>query len=464
MPRSPVPALLFRVRGTIRYHNMLEPRDRIGVAVSGGVDSAVLLDVLASLREELHIDLTVLHLNHGMRGEEARRDQRFVRTLSEQYTLPYVDKEVDCPRYREEYSLSPEAAARELRYRFFEEAIEGHDLDKVAIGLTADDQAETVLMRIIRGGGARGLKGIPPVRGRYIRPLIEVWHEELLAYARRQGLQFVQDSSNLKKDYLRNRLRHDLLPALEEYNPLIKERLLHLAQMLGEDEGYLQGLTDEVTKRIVTGDEECSIPLSEFLCLPQALQSRVLQRAFAGLSSGGVLEYPHVKGIKDLIQGGGGSKRIALPAGYWARRVYDTLILGQEAERAGGLVEAIDLAVPGRTRLEGLGVELEAVITEGNPDPPADPRTAYLDYHRLTFPLRARSYRPGDRFIPLGMEGHKKLKAFFIDLKIPREERAKIPLVISGDSICWVGGWRIDERFKIGKDTRKVLKLTLKSL
>jgi tRNA(Ile)-lysidine synthase len=456
MPRSPVPALLSRVMGTIRCHHMLQPRDRIGVAVSGGVDSVVLLDVLVSLRNEFRLALTVLHLNHGMRGEEARRDQRFVQALSTQYALPYVDQEVDCPRYQKEHSLSPQAAARELRYRFFAEAMAAHDLDKVAIGLTADDQAETVLMRFIRGGGTRGLTGIPPVRGRYIRPL--------LAYARHQGLSFVQDSSNLKDAYLRNRVRHKLLPILQEYNPRIKERLLHLSQVLGEDERYLDMLAEEVLKGVVGGDGGRSIPVAPLRSLPPALQARVLQRAFAVLSPGGVLEYPHIRGIRGLLQGDEGSKGLALPGGYWAHRSYDTLFLGQEAEEAGGLAEAVELTVPGRTRLDALGVELEAVIDEGTQDPGGDPRVAFLDYHRLTFPLRARSYRPGDTFMPLGMNGHKKLKAFFIDLKVPREERVKIPVVISGDAICWVGGWRIDERFKIGKDTRKVLKLIIKGL
>jgi tRNA(Ile)-lysidine synthase len=464
MPRSPIPTLLSRVKGIIRRYNMIEPRDYIGVAVSGGIDSVVLLDILASLRDELHISLLVLHLNHGMRGEEAKRDQRFVQTLSKQYALPCFDKKVDVPRYREEYSLSPQVAARELRYRFFEEAIETHDLDKVAIGQTADDQAETVLMRLIRGGGARGLKGIPSVRGGYIRPLIEVWHKELLTYARHKGLSFVQDSSNLKNDYLRNRIRHDLLPTLQEYNPTIKEQLLHLAQVLGEDESYLEGLTDEVAKRIVAGDEERSIPIPQLLSLSPALQSRILQRAFVGLSSGGVLEYPHIKGIKKLIQGSGGSKRFALPGGYWAQRNYDTLILGQKVEKPGGLVEVIDLVVPGRTRLDRLGVELEAAIGQKKTPPRADPEAAYLDYGHLTFPLRVRSHLPGDSFIPLGMDGHKKLKAFFIDLKIPRQERAKIPLVISGDDICWVAGWRIDERYKIREGTKKILTLTIKRL
>ena len=328
MIRNPVPQILSRVKGTIERNHMIEPRDHIGVAVSGGVDSAVLLEILTSLREELHISLMVLHLNHGIRGEEAERDQRFVQALCKEYALPCFDKKADVPSYKKERSLSLQEAARELRYRFFEKAVQSNDLDKVALGQTADDQVETVLMRFLTGGGTRGLKGIPPVRGQYIRPLIDVWREELLEYAQHKGISFVQDSSNFKRTYLRNRVRHDLVPALQKYNPNIKKRLLQLAQVLGEDENYLEELANEVTKRIVTDGRETSIPISQLLSLPQALQVRVLQNAFARPSSGGVLEYIHLKGILQLIQGGGGSKGLALPKGFWATRVYDTLVLG----------------------------------------------------------------------------------------------------------------------------------------
>jgi len=464
MPRNPVPHILSRVLGTIHRYSMIEPRDHIGVAVSGGIDSAALLDILASLRQELPIALTVLHLNHGIRGKEAARDQRFVQELSERYALPYLDQEVDVPAYRKEHSLSLQQAARELRYRFFAQAMDTHNLDKVAIGQTADDQAETVLMRLIRGGGARGLKGIPPKREGYIRPLIEVWREELLHYAQHQGLAFVQDSSNLKKDYLRNRIRQELLPALSEYNPSIKERLLHLAQVLAEDEDYLDGLADEIAKGICLADHEVSISIPSLLSLPAALQARVLQHAFASLSSEGVLEYPHITNVMALIGEGGGSKQVTLPGGYWAKRSYDTLVLGKEGESPAGMAGEIELTIPGRTRLEGLAMELEAALAEERLDPQGDADTAFLDYHQLTLPLRCRTFQPGDCFIPLGMESPKKLKNLFIDLKIPRADRVKIPLVISGDAICWVVGWRIDERFKIRADTRKTLKLHLRRL
>jgi tRNA(Ile)-lysidine synthase len=461
MSRNPVPHVLSRIKGTIRRYSMIAPCSHIGVAVSGGIDSVALLDILTSLQAELHITLTILHLNHGIRGKEAARDQRFVQELSKRYSLPYLDQEVDVPAYKKQNSLSLQEAARELRYRFFEQAMDTYNLDTVAIGQTADDQAETVLMRLVRGGGARGLKGIPPKRERYIRPLIEVWREELLQYLRYRGLPFVQDSSNLKKAYLRNRIRHELLPALSEYNPNIKERLLHLAQVLGEDASYLEALADEIAREIVHVGAEVSLSIPALLALPAALQARVLQRAFASLAARGTLEYTHITSVMALIGEAGGSKQVPLPGGYWARRSYDTLVLGKAGESPAGMAGKIDLTIPGRTRLEALAMEMEAAVAEGRPDPQAGPDTALLDFRRLVLPLSVRTFRPGDCFIPLGMESLKKLKNLFIDLKIPRAERLRIPLVISGDAICWVAGLRIDERFKIRPETKKTLKLHL---
>jgi tRNA(Ile)-lysidine synthase len=465
MPRrNPAPHILSRIKGTIRRYSMIEPCDHIGVAVSGGIDSVALLDILASLRQELPVALTVLHLNHGIRGKEAARDQRFVHELSKRYSLRYLDQEVDVPAYKKQNSVTLQEAARELRYRFFEQAMDTCNLDKVAIGQTADDQAETVLMRLIRGGGARGLKGIPPVREGYIRPLIEIWREELLQYLRYRGLPFVQDSSNLKKDYLRNRIRYELLPALSEYNPNIKERLLHVAQVLGEDASYLEALADEIAREIVQVGAEVSISIPLLLSLPAALQARVLQRAFAGLVARGTLEYPHITSVMALIGEAGGSKQVTLPGGYWAQRSYDTLVLGKQEESPAGMAGEIDLTIPGRKRLEALGMELEASLVDGRPDPKSDADTAFLDFHQLVLPLSVRTFQPGDCFIPLGMESPKKLKNLFIDLKIPRAERLRIPLVISGDAICWVAGWRIDERFKVRPETQKALKLHLRRL
>ena len=462
MTRTLIPRILSRVKKTIRRHGMISAGDQVGVAVSGGIDSVALLDILVQLRTELGISLLVLHLNHGIRGDEAARDQQFVHEMSEQYALPFLDKTVDVPGYMREESLSPQEAARELRYRFFEEAVKTHALDKVAVGQIADDQAETVLMRFITGGGTRGFMGMPPVRGaKYIRPLIECWREELQEYAQHQGLSFVQDSSNRKSIYLRNRIRHELLPYLKKYNPNIKERLVQLAQILDEDHSYLEALAQGAVHGTVTGEKEISIPIPQLLSLPPALQARALQRAFMHLSSGKVLAHPHLKGIVRMVRQGGGSKRIMLPGGFWAVRVYDTLFLKNGKGEEGARVNETTLRIPGRTPLEGFEMAIEATIDEGRSSPGSDRREAYLDYDRLSFPLRVRSYRPGDRFIPLGMKGKKKLKVFFIDQKIPHEQRGSVPVVTTGGDICWVAGWRIDERFKIGMETKKTLRLTM---
>jgi tRNA(Ile)-lysidine synthase len=463
---NPLAAILARVTRTIDRYHMVEPGDCIGVAVSGGIDSVALLDILADLREQFSLTLKVLHLNHGIRGEEAERDERFVQDLSTRYDLPYVGSRADVPAYRKEHPLSPQEAAREVRYRFFAEAIRTHALDRVAIGQTADDQAETVLMRFIRGGGTRGLKGIPPVRGTYIRPLIEIWRAELARYADYQGLSFVHDSSNSDEHYLRNRLRRRLLPALEEYNPSVKDHLLRLSQVLSEDDDCLDGLAQEaVADLVAVQGEGVVISIPSLLALPPALQARVLKHAFAQVCPDGVLEFSHLQGIRELIQEGGGTRWTALPKGYTAIRSYEHLTIGTGGAPISQHEEGeTDLVIPGRTRLAAMGVEIEAMITDGGQDPCTDPHAAYLDYEQVVLPLRCRAFRPGDCFIPLGMHDSKKLHDFFVDLKIPRAERNRIPLVVSGTDICWVGGLRIDERCKVTARTTQVLRLALTRL
>jgi len=457
-----IPQIISRVMLTIHSNQMIFPGEQIAVGVSGGIDSVVLLDILANIRENLHISMVILHLNHGIRGKEADRDQHFVQDLSKRYSLPCLTKKVDVPRYLDATTLSLQEGAREMRYRFFEDMMKTHKIDKVALGQTADDQAETVLMRFIKGGGSRGLRGIPYVRGeKYIRPLLDIWREEIRVYAQQRGLTFVEDSSNLNMKYLRNRIRRELIPYLKKYNPNIKKRLVQLSQLLGEDDLYLEWLTQKFTKNITELDNEVTIPIPSFLSLPLPLQARVLQTSFAKISSGIVLEYPHIRGIMRMVREGMGSKQVSLPGGLWAIKVYDTLFLRKgEWIKNEGLKE-ITLQVPGWTPLQGFGTGIDATVLEGHICPPSEPREAYLDYDRLDFPLLVRSYQPGDSFMPLGMKGEKKIKKFFIDLKIPRAERRNLPLVITGDTICWVAGCRIDERFKINEGTKKTLRLTL---
>lgn len=452
-------SILSQVRKTIRRDVLFSRGEHVGVGVSGGVDSVCLLDILFQLKAELGISLAILHLNHGIRGEEAERDERFVRGLSERYGVPFIGERVDCPAYQAKEGLSPQEAARELRYHFFAQAMQRHGIKKVALGHTADDQAETILVQLLRGGG---LRGIPPVRGVYVRPLLEVWRQDLMAYADGSGLSYVEDSSNLKGEYLRNRIRHELIPILQGYNPAIKQRLVRLAQVIRSDAGYLDLLADRFSRLIKQRGDGVCISIPSLLSLPQALQARVLQRAFGRLPGGRVLAYPHIVGVMRMIEARGRGKMMRLPGGHWARVSGDTLLLIKEGVKA-ELDAPVEVSIPGRTALNALGKAIEAELIDGCATPQADPECAWLDYEKLVLPLRVRTFRPGDRFIPLGMKGEKKLSDFFIDLKVPREQRGRIPLVISGGEICWVAGFRVAEGFRVRAETKKTLLLRLVS-
>ncbi|HEX16193.1 MAG: tRNA lysidine(34) synthetase TilS [Deltaproteobacteria bacterium] len=447
-----------KVREIIDEFQMLRGGETVGVAVSGGVDSVVLLDLLKGLAKDLKLELVVLHLEHGIRGEEARRDEAFVRDLARREGLPFHFRRVDTPRHARERGLSLEEAARELRYAFFESAAKELGLERIALGHTADDQVETVIMAFLRGAGLRGLKGIPPVRGIYIRPMLRLWRREVQEYAAERGLPFVVDSSNLDPSYLRNRIRHEVLPMLEGINPRIRERLLEMAEVLREEDEALQEVSHREKERLCRRDGPgWRLQVEELLRLPKGLRSRVLTEVFQDLAKV-PLPYRHHQALKDVVEG---KKRgVQLPKGLVALREGGEIYLGPEPK--GTQIEERVLVVPGVTVLEGGELEIEAEERQGPPAGTPSPDVAYLDRDKLHLPLRVRSARQGDRFVPLGLGGTKKLQDFFVDEKVPRSKRSLVPVVLTGDEICWVAGMRVDERFRATPETKRTLILRLK--
>jgi len=297
--------LLRQVRITVERYAMLRPGDRILAAVSGGADSVALLRVLALLAPEYRLELTAAHLNHGLRGEEALQEEAFVRSLSAAMGLACVCKTIDVRSIRKGRSL--EEAAREERYRFLKEAAAGCGAGKIATGHHRDDQAETVLMHLIRGSGPGGLKGILPVReDRVIRPLFEVDRREILGFLDREGLSYRTDSSNRDPAFLRNRIRNDLIPALaKDYNPRIVEGLCHAAEILRQQEDYLQRATGRILKRwrIPPGAGEIHVPLENFLNLHESLRGRIIQTLLkAAAPSGRGIAFRHVEAVLDLCR------------------------------------------------------------------------------------------------------------------------------------------------------------------
>ena len=457
-------AIVRKIKTTISRYRMIAPGDRVVVAVSGGTDSVCLMDVLHRLEGVLDMTLTVAHFDHGLRPEADGYETVFVRDLAASLHLDVVVKRADPPLNPGAGSL--EEKARELRYRFLKEVKEGCGAQKIATGHTLNDQAETVLMRLLRGSGPAGLSGIRPVRRNgIIRPLIELTREEILAYLRQRQLGHVTDASNFEPAYLRNRIRLNLLPQLETYQPRIIEILCRTADIARADNRWIDTQVRVwVSKWGRTGPgSETTLPISRFRELPEALKNHVV-REMLRTTTGSLrcIGLAHIEAIKRLAVGTRPQARLTLPNDLLVRRVYDRLIFSRGVSpHADAYCCFIERT--GSFYIDALGCTLTLKETETGRSPQdleAGAWTASFDADRIVFPLMVRNFRPGDRFVPLGMKGHKKLKDLFVDMKIPADVRARIPVLVQGKRVVWVCGLRMDDRFKVTPSTRRVLKVT----
>lgn len=454
------------VRKTIKKYDLLTPGDRVVIAVSGGPDSVALADVLFLLKEEYRLKLHIAHLNHMFRGKEADRDAQAVEELARALGLPCTVAKSDVPAFAAEHHMSAQAAARQVRYDFLEKTRANWQGTKIATGHHADDQAETLLMNILRGAGTEGLTGIPPKRDDvYIRPLIEVTREEIEAYCRERGLGFRQDISNFKPVYLRNRIRLELLPLLaKEYNPGIRSSLVRLGRIMRDENGFMEERVQEFWDRLVisgTGSE-IIFSLTGFLQAHPALKRRLLRKAWGTLRGDERdLEFIHLEQTLDFLQNGAAGGVIELPRHIIMEKSYDSFRLAATCSEPEKTVFCHELIIPGNTFIPELGLNIEAEVTSCWPGSVEFKEEAWIDYEKLNGPLLVRSRRPGDRFLPLNGCGSKKLKEFFIDEKIPRARRDRVPIVTAGEDIVWIGGIRPDDRWRITDKTRKFLHLKI---
>ncbi len=467
---KPGSELLERVKRTISRYRMLDPGELVLVAVSGGVDSIVLLHVLFELRDELGTKLAVAHLDHRIRPESGA-DAAFVGREAEKLGLPLIVEARDVPAHAKAKRLSLEEAAREVRYRFLEEAARRLGAQKIALGHHRDDLAETILLNLIRGAGPVGLRGMAPVRGSYIRPLIECSREEIEAFARERGLEYRLDRTNLEIDYLRNRIRLELLPLLERYRPQVAARLAQTGLLLGELVEFIEGLASARLEGILLEQHEGELVLDRKRILQErrALRGFILREAIRRLRGGlRDLEFQHLRALEELITREEPHAELHLPGGVRFRRRGERLIfmLGAETETPPEpfefplhLGENLFPEIGWRFHLE------EAELEEGErPEFSADPLQEVIDRDRIEGQLILRSPRPGDRLRPLGMAGTKKLQDLFVDEKVPREERARVPLVCDQRGIIWVVGLRLSEDYKVTLETRRALVITASRL
>lgn len=513
---------------------MTRPGDRVLVGVSGGPDSVALLHVLWVLSEELEILLHVGHLNHMLRGEAADEDAAYVRDLAGRLGLPVTIESRDVAAVARKERISVELAARKVRYEFYRQAASSTGAARVALGHHAGDQAETVLLRLVRGTGTTGLAGIPPVRPLeiggngydgegddepsgpvgpiVIRPFIEVTRQEIEDYCRENDLRPRVDASNLTSVYARNRVRRELIPLLERhYNPRVVESIARTAELVREDDAFISCEVRRRMKLIVRSRSSGSVSLSieRLLAEPPAVQRRVIREAVALVGRGAEdIEFEHVEMLLELARSGSLEASASLPRGIRARKVRRALELGTGHEerrktRAPGAPRELVLEigtelepgpgadgvpgvpgtrgpaapgpferrldVPGATFVPELGVTVEAEVFEmgGQGDAygacaRADACEAYFDLDALGMDLVVRTRREGDRISPFGMDGHKKLKELFIDEKVPRNMRDRVPVIVAGREILWVVGVRRSNLARVSPSTRRVLRLVVR--
>jgi tRNA(Ile)-lysidine synthase len=421
-----------------------------------------LLSVLHQLRPVYNLTLTVAHVHHQLRGEEADRDATFVQQQAEQRALPFYQSHVDVKACQRASGLSPQHAARRLRYQALRALQQALGATHIALGHTADDQAETLLIRLLRGTGPAGLAGIPPVRVPFIRPLITMRRPAILAYLQAEGISWVEDSSNAHRQYLRNRLRLDLLPVLQQYNAQIVKRLTVLADMLYAENVVLEQHTDALAQQAVRWGpaQQVMLRCGPYHAAPLALQRRLLRRLVDALNaSSAVVDFQQLETLRQFVAKGGAGKRLLLPGGIWAERHRESVWLWNP-QQSPATTFTSPFPVPGSVTIPGFRGALVADIVENTAGlMQAGPHWAYTARERVCLPLQVRFPQPGDRFFPLGAPGRQKLQDFFVNSKIARAQRPYIPLVISGTEIVWVVGYRIAEPFKVRPETRQVLRL-----
>ncbi len=458
---------------------MIEDGEVVLVAVSGGADSLALLYGLHALRTQLNCKLHIVHLNHCLRPD-ADADAEFVQHHAARLEMPCTIQRAEVQRLVEEWKLSVEAAGRKARYQFYESVCTEVSATKVALGHHQDDIAETVLINLLRGSGTDGLKGISPVRDtKFIRPLIGFTRQKIEAFLTSMGIVPRQDATNTDTRYLRNRIRHELIPRLENhYNPNIKTALIRTADVLGTESEYLDttARTAFETCQIQDSQEIIALDREKFCQYHIALQRRILRQSVSKmLGAVSDLYFAHCAAMLNLIEGDAPNAVLLLPNGLRFRRAYQRLIFDRKPIEIDSF--SYPITTVGKTFMAVLNAEITAELGDvksgGTPTLPDGKFEAIFDYQKLrkafaepsseVIPLTMRNRRKGDRFQPYGMQGTKKIKDFLIDAKVPQQARDNIPLLVCGDVILWIVGHTTCESFKIEPHTQHYLYLSYAS-
>ncbi|WP_032123603.1 tRNA lysidine(34) synthetase TilS [Clostridium amazonitimonense] len=462
----------------ISKHSMIDRGDKILVALSGGPDSVCLLHILYSLKQELNIEIYAAHINHQLRGHESDEDEVYVKNICKNLGIECFVKRYDINTIAKEKGISSEMAGREVRYDFFKDLKEKLNINKVALAHNANDQAETILMRIMRGTGIEGLTGIRPIRDDvYIRPILILSRGEIEEYCEINNLHPRIDKTNNEPIYARNKVRLELIPYIKEnFNEDIINTLNRFSELMAKDSEYLDQLAyNKFNEHIEINSEESIVIHKEAFNEQDSIITRIIRLAIEKLE--GTLnnvEMTHIYSIISLGKQGTG-KRISLPRGVIAENIYDDVVIKKEVRqdtKCKELAFLINLESYSKEALKDgfsinipelricLGIKL-LCKNDNKLNLNGKYNIKYFDFDKIKGNLSIRYRKEGDRFIPYGMRGSKKLKDIFIDSKVPREERDNIPLICFGEHIAWIVGYKVSDTFKVENKTKNILSITI---
>ena len=455
--------MLEKVRTWIDKHKLLDQGDTIIVACSGGPDSLALLHILAAFRLEYNISIIVAHVDHMLRGEESAMEAAFVVDFCAKRNLICYHKAIDVPQFIKETGMSGEEAARVVRYQYLRQIAKEFGGAKIATGHHRDDQAETVLMNMLRGAGSSGIRGIQPVNGDIIRPLLSVSRADIIAYCKKEQLEPRFDSSNFEMNYLRNRIRMHLLPELErQYNSAVKDCLCRTATIVGDEHDFIQHTAKNIWMQVIKEQENRLFIMAEQLKSVHIAVIREIFRLAIEKKQGSLrgISFYHVETLIGMLFNGRVGSILKLPGGLTIHKTYDGLYIGDNPLVLPKRVEysGQELLIPGITQISELGIQIFAEITDTRTK--SQGNVAVFDADKLSLPLFVRSRHSGDCFQPLGFKGSKKVKDYFIDEKVPRELRDSIPIICDVQGIIiWIGGYRQSQRGNSTDKTKRFLVL-----
>lgn len=460
-----------RVIKNVYKHKLIRENDNIILGLSGGPDSMVLLHILLYVRERISFNLVIAHVNHGVRGEEALKDEKFTEKVAKELGLDFFSTKADMVGLAKEKNISEEEAGREIRYGFFRELIKELGHGKIAVAHNRNDQAETLLMRIMRGTGIDGLAGMSFKSDDIIRPILDINRWEIEKYVEENSIETVVDKTNLETIYSRNKVRLELIPYIKEnFNPNIIDTLFRLSENAKLDSYFLEDFSSKVYKSI-SKEKSTSVVIKSGLFMKEdkAVKNRIIRKAIYNLiNTLQGIEEVHISSVVDLFNKGETGKRIDIPNNLLAKVSYNNLIIEKNInEDMAGVCENKEETILkiGQNYLEGYNLEINLKIMDRKDInfKNVSSNVKFFDYDIMNEEIWIRTRNPGDRFAPIGMKGRKKIKDYFIDEKIPRDLRDEIPLLMCGENIIWVIGYRMSEAYKVKKETRDVLRVEYKN-